>query len=115
MYTRDDLPPSYSGSLFRERNDDTPREHPQSEAETAPCCSEAEETGADEKEASAPARIGHGQNEKGSSLLSRLGLKHFFGFDLEDLLILALILILFAEDGDGDLLPFLLILLFTGK
>ena len=57
--------------------------------------------------------------ERRGSGLSRLLPRRLFGFelgfDLEDLLILGLILILFVEDGDSDLLPLLLILLFTGK
>ena len=122
MYTRQDLPPSYSGSLFREQGEEMPplseeecavaaEEHKDGEATASP--SDGKHKGT-ESDGSAPVSARpHGGGM--GSFLSRLGLGQLLRLELEDLLILALIFILLTEDGESDLLPLLLILLFTGK
>ncbi len=108
MYTRQDLPPSYSGSLFREGGEEvgavvqTPDSTEYTETENVRKNSFAEAMAEP-----APAK------EKG--FLSRLGVGRLLKINLEDLIILALLALLFLEDGEADLLPILLILFFTDR
>ena len=107
MYTRQDLPPSYSGSLFRDGVEevDTAIQTPDSTE-----CAKEDARKNDLAEAMAepaPAR------EKGVRL--RLGIGRLLKINLEDLIILARLALLFLEDGEADLLPILLILFFTDR
>ena len=84
-----DVPSGYSGSAFRSETNEN-------------CFPEADiRPSAPEKRS--PLR----------SILDRFRIGRYLkdGFDLEDLLILALALLLLLEDGEGDLFPLLLLFL----
>jgi hypothetical protein len=88
-----DIPNGYSGSAFAKEAHFEPEEETAAEASSLPT-------------AAAPRR----------SILSffdrfHIG-RYLKGFDLEDLLILALAFLLLLEDGEDDLFPFLLLFLF---
>ena len=96
MYSREtnELPQGYSGSVFREE-----------EKEVCPVCCE-----------------GGGETEKAAEkglfpLLGRFRIGRLIKdrFDPEDLLLLALALLLLIEDGEDDLFPLLLLFLLIGQ
>ena len=93
--TPSELPSGYSGSAFQR----TPEEELDRETE----CRESTEVGA----------IAEGRQRRPFlSFLDRFHVGRYLkGFDLEDLLILALALLLLLEDGEGDLFPLLLLFL----
>ena len=90
MYSQapNEIPSGYSGSAFsREIEEIEPSEPP------TPI-----------EEAKRPSRL--------TSFLERFHIGRYLkSFELEDLLILGLVLLLFLEDGEGDLFPLLLLFL----
>lgn len=94
--TPSELPKGYSGSAFS------------SEPERE-CFSEPEDDGTQAVGALPEKRRAHSP----LSFLDRFRIGRYLkGFDLEDLLILALAFLLLLEDGEDDLFPFLLLFLF---
>lgn len=98
MYSQapSELPNGYSGSAFSK------------EPPPELCCEPENEKAA--QTSALPTKRGLGSSLRSVFDRFRIG-RSFKGFDLEDLLILALALLLLLEDGEGDLFPILLLFL----
>ncbi len=106
MYTRDfgeteaHLPPGYSGSVYRA---DSP----------LPVTEEREGDVPIPREETAPASTEPVKRERGTiaGWLSRVGIHTgSFSLDIDDILLLAIALLLLFEDGESDMLPLLFFL-----